>query len=162
MTTAAFFCRVLLVTTCLGLTAFLLAPQFGLSAPLALKNTSPSAPLGWWFLSTKWPPERGDYVVMREPPFWHLPWLLKRVEGVEGDTFCWHDGRHWINDRPMPVLDPLAFELERRVKGFTIWRGCCVLQPGEIAGFGEGSLSYGSGFFGPVKLDRLWGTYAQW
>ena len=47
-------------------------------------------------------------------PFWPLPILLKRVEGVAGDRFCWHDGRHWINDRPMPELDPLAFELERR------------------------------------------------
>lgn len=100
---------------------------------------------------------------MRDPPFWPMHVLLKRVEGTAGDTFCWHGGRHWINDRPMPELDPLAFDLEaqNRDKGFTIWRGCQVLDDGEIAGFGDGGLSYGSGFFGPVDTDRLWGVYRR-
>ena len=69
-------------------------------------------PLGWWIYTTKWPPARGDYVAMRDAPFWPHRILLKRVEGVAGDTFCWRDGRHWINDRPMPKLSPLAFDME--------------------------------------------------
>ena len=154
--------RLLLVAACLATTAFIFAPALHLMPPLAYRNTSPSVPLGWWFRSSKWPPERGDVVAMRRPPFWPRPLLLKRVEGVAGDRFCWHDGRHWINDRPMPALDPLAFDLERRLDGFTIWRGCRVLVPGEIAGFGADGLSYGSGFFGPVRLNRLWGVYRQW
>jgi len=137
----------------------LLAFHFGLLPPLLIYNTSPSVPLGWWAYSTSWPPARGDYVAMRGAPLWPLPWLMKRVEGVEGDLFCWRDGRHWINDRPMPVLDPLAFDMERRVPGLSIWRGCRKLEAEEIAGFGEGGLSYGSAFFGPVPIDSLWGVY---
>ena len=144
---------------CLAGALFLVAPALGLSPPLAYRNTSPSVPLGWWVYSTKWPPERGDVVAMKGAPFWPLPILLKRVEGVAGDRFCWHDGRHWINDRPMPKLDPLAFELERRHPGFTIWRGCRTLAADEIAGFGDGPLAYGSGFFGPVPLEKIWGVY---
>ena len=86
----------------------------GIWPPLAYRNTSPSVPLGWWFYTTKWPPARGDYVAMRDAPFWPHRILLKRVEGIAGDTFCWRDGRHWINDRPMPKLAPLAFDMEAR------------------------------------------------
>jgi type IV secretory pathway protease TraF len=156
--------RDLIITgSALALLTFLLAPALGLSPPLILHNTSPSVPLGYWLYSTKWPPERGDIVAMRhDPAFWPgKRVLMKRVEGVAGDLFCWHDGRHWINDRPMPALDPLAFQMEElyREAGFTIWRGCRALESNEIAGFGDGGRAYGSGFYGPVRLSDLWGVY---
>ena len=140
--------------------AYLASPALNLPM-LAYWNTSPSVPLGAWLWSSKWPPERGDVVAMRDPPMWPHDVLLKRVEGVAGDRFCWseQEGRHYINDRPMPVLSPLAYDLEALVPEFSIWRGCRVLEPGEIAGFGEGSLSHGSAYLGPVWIDDLHGVY---
>jgi type IV secretory pathway protease TraF len=162
----------LAAVACFLVTAFLLSPMLGLGPPLAYRNTSPSVPLGWWLYSTKWPPERGDIVGMRHAPFWGNYVLLKRVQGVPGDRLCWIDdrlrtvprARHWINDAPIPRLDPLAFEIERqyRDRGFTIWRGCRVLDEGEIAGFGDGPLAYGSWALGPVSINQLWGVYVQW
>ena len=116
-------------------------------------------PLGWWVWTPKWPPERGDYVAMRDPPFWPHHILLKRVEGVAGDTFCWRDGRHWINDRPMPEARPAGVRhggAKPRPRLHHLAR-LQVLEAGEIAGFGDGGLRYGVAFFGPVDDGSFMG-----
>jgi type IV secretory pathway protease TraF len=134
------------------------APRFGLLPPLEVQNTSPSVPTGFYFYTPKWPPERGDIVWLREPPGFKLHWLLKRVEAVGGDTMCWHENenRHYVNDRPMPVIPA-----EAKTKNVPVWKHCRTLDPDEVAGFGDDRLSYGSQFFGPVKLAQLWGVYRR-
>jgi type IV secretory pathway protease TraF len=97
--------------------------------------------------------------MMRDPPGFNLNWLLKRVQGVGGDRFCWRasEMRHYVNDRPMPVIPQQALDA-----GIPIWRGCRSLMADEVVGFGEHVLAYGSQYLGPVRLAQLWGVYQRW
>lgn len=136
-----------------------MGPASGLIPPLYRYNTSVSVPPGGYVLTLKWPPERGDIIMLRNPKGFRLPWLLKRVEGVGGDRFCWNprEKRHYINERPMPQIPPEARKLK-----IPTWRGCRVLGEDELAGFGDVPLAYGSQYIGPVKLSQIWGVYRKW
>lgn len=132
------------------------APTFGVVPPLALRNDSPSMPEGYYLYAHRLPARVGEVVVLRHPPHFDLPWLMKRVEGVEGDLFCWHPelGTHLLNGRPMPPPSPQAREL-----GIPVWQGCDRLRPGEIVGYGRTADSYDSRYLGPVSTRQLWGVY---
>lgn len=142
-----------------GIVMVWLGPQAGIMPPLYRYNTSLSVPAGAYVWTSKWPPERGDIVMLRDPKGFRLRWLLKRVEGVGGGRFCWRPGerRHYVNDRPMPVIPPEAVRA-----GLPVWHGCRVLEADEVVGFGDHHLAYGSQYFGPVRWDRLWGVYRRW
>lgn len=136
-----------------------LGPQADIFPPLYRYNTSLSVPTGPYVWSSKWPPRRGDIVMLRDPDGFRLRWLLKRVEGVGGDTFCWDpkERRHYVNHRPMPPIPPEAVRA-----GLPVWRGCRVLEADEVVGFGDHHLAYGSQYLGPIRWDRLWGVYRRW
>jgi type IV secretory pathway protease TraF len=149
----------LLICACAAVAQTLfMGPSFGWYGPIEIYNTSPSVPVGRYWLSFKWPPERGDIVMLRDPPGFKLNWLLKRVEGVGGDRFCWRESelRHYLNERPMPVIPPQAIKAK-----VPIWRGCRTIMSDEAVGFGEHFLAYGSQYLGPVRLDELWGVYRR-
>lgn len=132
----------------------------GALPPLALWNTSPSVPTGLYLyrhhLDAARPPERGDFVAVRYPAHFDLPWLLKRVEGVPGDRFCWDEaaGTHRLDGRLMPPPDPEATDL-----GIPVWKGCATLGPDEVVLYGETPDSYDSRYFGVVTIGSLWGLY---
>lgn len=133
------------------------APTFGWLPPLALWNTSESVPAGLYLYrhdARAVPPSRGDTVAVRYPPHYDLPWLLKRVEGVAGDRYCWDPvaGTQVLNGRAMPPPDPAA-----AVLGIPVWKGCVTLGPGEVVGYGRTPDSYDARFLGPVS--DLWGVY---
>src|SRR5689334_15780622 len=116
----------------LALGALWLAPTFGLVPPLALYNTSDSVPPGLYLYAHgagAAPPARGDYLAVRNPPHFDLPWLLKRAGGLPGDRYCWNDaaGTHELNGAPMPPPDADATGL-----GVPVWKGCETLAPDEV------------------------------
>src|SRR3954452_10923579 len=77
----------------LSLGAVWFAPSFGLLPPLVLYNTSDSMPEGAYLYAHRVgspPVARGDVVVVRNPPHFDLPWLLKRAAGLPGDRYCWN------------------------------------------------------------------------
>src|SRR5881397_2646665 len=77
----------------LSLGALWMAPTFGWLPPLLLDNTSDSMPEGFYLYAHRVgspPVARGDVVVVRNPPHFDLPWLMKRVAGVPGDRYCWN------------------------------------------------------------------------
>jgi len=144
----------------LALGALWTAPTFGLLPPLALYNTSESVPPGLYLYvhhpTPSSPPERGDYVAVRDPPHFDLPWLLKGVAGLPGDRYCWNSeaGTHELNGRPMPPPDPDATGL-----GVPVWKGCETLAPDEVVLYGRTPDSYDSRYLGPVRARDLWGFY---
>jgi type IV secretory pathway protease TraF len=131
------------------------APALGLCPPLLLRNTGPSMPLGLYVYDHAPPARRGEVVVLRRPPAFRHPWLMKRVEGVAGDLYCWRPelGTHELAGRPMPPPSELA-----RALGVPVWRGCRRLAPGEVVGYGRGP-SYDGRHTGPVREADLWGIY---
>lgn len=140
----------------LGATAVYLSPSFGLTSPHRLRNTGDSMPLGDYVLERGVPVERGAVVAVRYPEHFHLWWLLKRVEGVAGDVYCWRSdlGTHTLSGRAMPRPLPEAVAM-----GIPVWKGCRTLGAGEIVGYGQSATSYDSRYFGPISTDRLWGVY---
>ena len=139
-----------------ALGALWMAPTFGLLPPLALYNTSESVPPGLYLYQHPMPlgrrAARGDYVAVRDPPHFDLPWLLKRVAGVPGDRYCWNSeaGTHELNGRPMPPPDPDAFGLGdpgleglRDARRRTRW--CST---------GARPTAYDSRYLGPVPRPR--------
>lgn len=148
--------RLLRGGTVLVLGIVFMAPTFGLAPPLVFRNDGASEPRGYYVYAHQPPAQLGEIVVMRDPPHFDLPWLMKTVEGVGGARFCWDPRRgiHRLDGRPMPPPHPLAIRL-----GIPVWRGCRVLEIGEVVGYGRSADSYDSRYFGPVREDRLWGVY---
>src|SRR3954447_13959196 len=141
----------------LALGAVWYAPALGLAPPLVLRDTSDSVAPGLYvYAGAARAPSRGAYVALKDPPHFDLPWLLKRVEGVAGDRYCWDPaaGTHRLGGRPMPPPDPGAAAL-----GIPVWEGCATLGPGQVVGYGRSPDSYDSRYFGPVDTGRLWGVY---
>lgn len=132
------------------------APTFGLLPPLVFRNDGPSAPEGYYVYAHHPPAVRGEIVVVRDPPHFNLPWLMKTVAGVAGDIYCWDPalGTQRLNGRLMPPPHPLAVELK-----VPIWRGCATLKSGELIGYGRSADSYDSRYLGPVHEAKLWGVY---
>jgi type IV secretory pathway protease TraF len=130
-------------------------PALGLFPPLLLENTGRSMPVGLYVYDHAPPARHGEIVVLPHPPQFRGPWLMKRVEGVPGDLYCWDPalGTHVLAGRLMPPPSGLARSL-----GVQVWTGCRRLEASEIVGYGEGA-SYDSRHIGPVPEADLWGVY---
>lgn len=133
-----------------------LSPSLGLAPPVLLVNTGTSLPPGRYLYQRADPVAVGDVVALRYPRHFHLPWLLKRVAGVGGASFCWRPelGTHTLDGRTMPPPLPEAI-----ARGIPVWHGCRRLAGNEVVGYGESADSYDSRYLGPVTTDRLWGVY---
>lgn len=126
------------------------APMF------ALWEYGISMPTGIYVFHHFPPAQRGEVIVMEKAERWSRPYLMKRVEGVEGDVFCWDPERqqHRINGRWMPGPSPLAADL-----GLSGWEGCRALRPGEYVGYGDHPESYDSRYLGPINEAQIAGVY---
>lgn len=151
--------------TALGTAAVLLLtfavwklPSTGLISPLLFWNTGQSMPTGLYVWRPGVEPTKGAVVVVRDPPHFRLTWLIKRVEGVAGDRYCWDErlGTQTLNGRPMPPPWPEAITM-----GVPVWTGCHVLAGDEIVGYGDSTDSYDARYFGPVHTDQLYGIYVH-
>jgi type IV secretory pathway protease TraF len=132
------------------------APALGYAPWPVYWNTGASMPKGLYLLQPGAAVERDAVVVLVDPPHFDLPWLMKRVEGVPGDLYCWDAalGTHLLNGRAMPPPDARAAAM-----GLLPWQGCRRLGPGEIVGYGRSRDSYDSRYLGPVATARLAGVY---
>jgi type IV secretory pathway protease TraF len=133
----------------------LCGPSFGLGPRLEYWQETDSMPRGlyvWWHSAP--PVARGEVVVLRDPPHFHLDWLMKRAVGIAGDRYCWDAaiGTHRLNGQTMP---PPVHD----VPGLEPWRGCVTLAADQVVGYGISASSYDSRYLGPVELSRLWGVY---
>ena len=133
-----------------------LAPALGVGVPLLIRNTGSSMPRGFYVWSHAVPAAKGEVIVVREPKHFRWSWLMKRVVATAGDRFCWRPeiGTHFVGVRRMPPPSPATLEL-----GLQPWRGCRVLEPGEVAGYGRSPDSYDSRYLGPISETQLWGVY---
>jgi type IV secretory pathway protease TraF len=124
----------------------------------AFLNTGRSMPVGWYVWVHAQPAAVGEVVAVRDVPRFKLRWLLKRVEGVAGDSYCWDPiaGTQRLNGRLMPPPDPRAAQL-----GIDVWRGCRTLRAGEIVGYGQSADSFDARYLGPIAETHLWGVYRR-
>jgi len=142
-----------------GLGAFLLAAAWswaGLPQPVKW-NWSPSVPTGFYVWVPWAPVAKGAIVEVSRPPHYPLGWLLKRVVGTGGDSFCWDQdlGTHRLNGRPMPPPLPYAVEIMH----VPVWKGCEVLAPDEIVGCGDTEGSFDNRYYQPLPRGRIGGVY---
>ena len=132
------------------------APALGLSAPLWIDQTGDSMPVGLYELQRDAPIKPGAVVVIKRPSHFNLWWLMKRVEGMSGDVYCWRPdlGTHTLAGRIMPPPAPEAIAM-----GVPVWHECRALDADELVGYGQSATSYDSRYFGPIRLDQIWGVY---
>lgn len=146
--------RLLLYVIAPLLTYAIVAPHLGVPS-LALWETGTSMPRGLYIYSHGMPAEVGETIVLNDPPNWSRSYLMKRVEGVPGQFYCWDESRqaHRLNDRWMPAVTSTA-----RMMGIPTWRDCRLLGPDEYVGYGQGD-SYDSRYIGPVRAAEIAGVY---
>jgi len=142
------------------LAAAVLALSFVLRAAgmprLVLWEYGESMPTGLYVFSHRPPAEQGEVIVMDKAPNWGRSYLMKRVEGVPGDRYCWDAAyqAHRLNGRLMPGISPLARLLE-----VPVWQGCRQLDVDEYVGYGDSENSYDSRHIGPIKAAEIAGIY---
>ncbi|WGF90985.1 S26 family signal peptidase [Marinivivus vitaminiproducens] len=122
---------------------------------LVLWEMGTSMPRGLYVYAHGTPIERGETIVLDEAPNWGRSYLMKRIEGLPGQTYCWDEARqaHRLDDRWMPEISITA-----RMMEIPVWRGCRQLGPDEYVGYGAGD-SYDSRYIGPVSADAIAGAY---
>ena len=148
--------RVALACGLAGFALAYMAPAFGWSPPLALRNDGDSLPKGWYVYDHPAPARVGEIVAVRNPKGFNLWWLMKRVEATAGAVYCWRAdlGTHTLDGRVMPAPLPEAIAM-----GVPVWKGCGAVPAGEIVGYGISRDSYDSRYFGPVRESDLFGVY---
>jgi len=98
------------------------------------------------------PPRRGEVVVFRAPPQAYSPGknLIKRVIGLPGETVAVHDGKVYINGRPLHepyVLEPPYYEFGP----YQVPQGC-VFVMGD-----NRNDSLDSHIWGPLPIRNILG-----
>jgi conjugative transfer signal peptidase TraF len=128
-------------------------------------NVSPSAPLGFYWVSNPLPLRRGELVLARLPWAWqdwaagrgyigdNVP-LIKRITALAGDHVCTRGSLLLINNRVA------AAALDRDASGAFLprWHGCRPLQPGEaFLLMADSRGSFDSRYFGPLRSNEIIG-----
>lgn len=154
MTTA----RTWLGRVCLFTAALLLAGYAAsfLGAPrLILWEMGTSMPRGLYVYAHGMPATRGEVIVLDDAPNWGRSYLMKRVEGLPGQLYCWDEVRlaHRLDDQWMPQVSMTA-----RLMEVPVWKACRRLRDNEYVGYGAGD-SYDSRYIGPVSADQIAGVY---
>lgn len=122
---------------------------------LVIWERGTSMPTGLYVYVHGAPFARGEVVVLENAPHWGRSYLMKRIEGLPGERFCWEEerGGHRLEDRAMPTVSAFGRRLE-----VPIWQGCRRLATNEYVGYGSGD-SYDSRYFGPVEAAEISGAY---
>lgn len=146
---------VVCATVLLGGLAFV-SPSTGLVPTLVYRNTGDSMPKGYYVYVPGGKIEPGAVVVVRDPPGFHLSWLMKEVKAVGGARYCWRPdlGTHTLNGGSMPPPLPAARQL-----GVPVWDGCRTIDRDEVVLYGQSAESFDSRYLGPIRISTLWGVY---
>lgn len=142
----------------------ILAPAWVGPSPRVVYNPSDSAPRGFYVVK-RLAVHPGDWVVTRLPADVigfaaeraYLPAgvpLLKRVAAMGGDHVCVRDARVWINGAPRAT----ALQVDRQGRPLQPWRGCRVLEAGELFLLStQQPSSFDSRYFGPIVRRAVYG-----
>ena len=132
--------------------------------PLVTWNASQSVPIGWYYVEHR--QSKLHEIAVLKPPAWaqliadqrhYLPsfsWLLKPVAAEQGAVVCRFGRQVFINAKPVArahLRDKLGRILPR-------WKGCRVLQQGQIFLLSRHLDSFDSRYFGPVDSTLIIGT----
>ncbi|WGF91079.1 S26 family signal peptidase [Marinivivus vitaminiproducens] len=122
---------------------------------LVLWEMGTSMPRGLYVYAHGIPAARGETIVLDEAPHWGRSYLMKRVEGLPGQTYCWDEQRqaHRLDDRWMTPVS-----ITSRMMDIPVWQDCRTLDADEYVGYGRGD-SYDSRYIGPVTADQIAGVY---
>ena len=135
------------------------------ASPLLVWNVSASAPQGLYWVRTGRVPKTGDMVIARLPERWRL-WAAKRgylpanvplVKGVAaaaGMRICAIGGRVSVDGREIAR----QLRLDRRGRPLPSWRGCRVLEPGELFLLNAPPGSFDGRYFGVTNAEDVIGT----
>jgi signal peptidase I len=93
-------------------------------------------------------PQRGDIVVVRVPG--HEVPLIKRVIGLAGETVEICEGRVWIDGQPLG--EAYLADVKQRDYGPHTVPARHVFVMGDNRNYSNDSR-----FFGPVRLEQIWG-----
>ena len=133
---------------------------------LALVNESPSLPRGLYVREFTGQVSPGAIVAAPQPgaaraylgdlgmPAHVL--LIKRVAARAVDRVC-RDGE-WV---VTPARSVVANRIDGRGVALPQWRGCRVLEDGELFLLGDTAESFDSRYFGPVDRRGLVGVYRE-
>ena len=143
----------------------LAAVEIGDPAPRLMWNASASAPLGLYWIERTRRISRGDLVLVRPPPQaqevaaegGYLPEgvaLLKRVEGLAGDTVCVRGGQVTIEG----IAVANALRSDSMGRPLHAWDGCRPLATDEVfVLMRHVPGSFDSRYFGPVWRSEILG-----
>lgn len=148
----------------LGLLA-LAGSTLGGPRPLLVYNPTPSAPLGFYTVSTPRDLHVGEMVIVTMPPAYRqlvterhyigagVP-LIKRIVALSGDLVCEHEGAVAVNGR----LLAQALAADGRGRPMPVWEGCRRLDEGEFFALMDRSpYSLDSRYFGPLATALIVG-----
>jgi conjugative transfer signal peptidase TraF len=124
-------------------------------------NGSPSAPIGFYWLTMK-QPERGDLAFVQLPAVLeaylverrYLPApmpVLKMISAVTGDRFCRNGSLIFINGRIVAT----ALSEDTAGRPMPAWTGCSVLQDDEVVMLMPHPKSFDSRYFGPLSRRHI-------
>lgn len=147
-----------------GACAAVLIPSVADPSPMFVWNTSPSVPIGLYFIQGH-QPARGEVAALKLPAKAsliaderkYLPVsavLLKPTEAIEGDVVCRFGSHVFVNGG----LRTKTLRYDRQLRPLPIWKGCSELRSGEIFVLSRRKDSFDSRYFGPVIERDILGT----
>jgi conjugative transfer signal peptidase TraF len=134
------------------------------NVPTLLWNTSPSVPLGLYWLAAR-PPTRGALAAIRLPEPHrsladsrsYLPagiLLIKPIVATAGDVVCRHGSMVTLQGRTMAH----ARRADRAGRPLPRWSGCIRLGADQVFVLSAEPDGFDSRYFGPVEHRHVIGT----
>jgi conjugative transfer signal peptidase TraF len=140
----------------------MLTPRTG--HPRLLWNTSPSVPVGlYWIASAA--PDTGELAVIRLPDalralvaargyLGDTALLIKPLAAGTGDLVCRHGATLTINGQAAAQ----ARTADARGRPLPHWSGCITLGAGQVLVLSVAADSFDSRYFGPIDSSRVVGV----
>jgi conjugative transfer signal peptidase TraF len=134
------------------------------SHPRLLWNTSPSVPVGfYWIVSAA--PTTGEFAVIRLPDalralaaargyLGETAYLIKPVAAGTADLVCRHAATLSINGQAVAQ----ARTADARGRPLPRWTGCITLAAGQVLVLSSAPDSFDSRYFGPVDSRHVLGA----
>jgi conjugative transfer signal peptidase TraF len=134
------------------------------SHPRLLWNTSPSVPVGLYWIAGA-APTTGEFAVIRLPDALRAlaaargylgltALLIKPVAAGVGDVVCRHGATVTINGKP--AAD--AWVADERGRPLLHWSGCTTLAAGQVFVLSAAPDSFDGRYFGPIDRSQVLGA----